>query len=352
MHTRSKSTISGFSLAHYALSHLAFACAAGAGIAAPVHADALLDEPLALSERAPLTQRFNLPGARSGQLLGEGASQWRLGVDLANNYVRDSVYGGNGADAETLVFDGELQRYELGVRYGLGAQWEVGVTLPWMAYRGGVLDPFINRWHRAWGLPDHHRSDYASDQLQFMHASNGRVDVEFDSPQSGFGDVQLQLANQIVQTGRDSIALIAHINLPSGDDAKLTGGGGTGAGMTLALTHSGWLDLPLTLNANIGVQSLPQSDVLEARQKDSVWFGSGEIAWAASADWRLRAQLGVHSAFYDSELASLGDTSAQLLLGGSVRLDAHWVLDAALGEDILLDTAPDITFQLALKARY
>lgn len=321
----------------------AFVLAAASSVA---RADALLDEPLSLSDRSPLVQRFNLPGMRGGRLLIEGESQWRFGADLANNYVRDS------AGDESLIFDGESQRYELGVRYGLGSQWEVGVMLPWISYRGGVLDSFIDRWHKVWGLPDHHRSDYATDQLQFLHTTRGRTDFEFDKAQSGFGDVQLQIANQIVQSERSNVALITSVNLPTGDDEKLTGSGGTSIGVMLAATYSDWLNLPLTLHGNIGAQTLPDGDVLDERQKKSAWFGSAEIAWAATRQWRLRAQINSHSAIYDSALASLGETSTQLLLGGSVRLSSRWALDIALSEDIAVDTAPDVALQLALKARY
>lgn len=321
-------------------------CVGLVGVDASAHADALLDEPLSLSERSPLVQRFNLPGMRGGQLLAERGVQWRLGADATNNYVRDN------AGSEVLIFDGELQRYEFGVRYGLGSQWEVGIMLPWMTYRGGVLDSFINRWHSLWGLPDHDRSNYSSDKLQFTHVTNGRIDFEFDRAQSGFGDVQLQIANQMVQTERNNLALIASVNLPTGDDEKLTGSGGSSIGVMLAATHSNWLNLPLTLNGNIGAQTLPDNDVLSDRQKNSAWFASGEVAWAAAQDWRLRAQVSTHSAVYDSALTSLGETSTQLLLGGTVRLSPQWALDIALSEDIVLDTAPDISLQIALKSRY
>lgn len=327
------------------ISSLLYVCVSGACISS-AHADALLDEPLALSERAPLVQRFNLPSMRSGQVLGSGASQWRLGIDIANNYVRDT------AGAEAMVFDGESQRYELGVRYGLGDRWEVGVMLPWISYNGGVLDSFIDDWHSLWGFPDHGRSDHPTRKLHFSHSTNGLNDFNFQDAEAGIGDVQVQVANQIFQTERDSVALIANLNLPTGDDEELTGSGGTSVAIVLAATHVGLFDLPLTLTGNIGAQTLPESDVLDNRQKKSAWFGSGEIAWAVTQDSRVRLQVSTHSAIYDSELTSLGETSTQLLLGGTVRLTPRWVLDIALGEDIALDTAPDVTMQLALKARY
>ena len=315
-------------------------------VAVQVRADALLDEPLALSEHAPLTQRFNLPAMRSGELLVQDTVQWRLGIDIANNFVRDE------SGTENLVLDGESQRYELGIRYGLGAHWEIGAMVPWISYNGGVLDNFIEDWHRTWGLPDGGRPNYPTRQLQFLYQRNGRTQLNFDSAEAGFGDAQLQIGNQVLQTPRDSIALIATVNLPTGDDRKLTGSSGTSAGILVAATHSEWLDLPLALSANLGVQSLPRGDVLDAQQKTSAWFGSGEIAWTVAPNWRLRAQIDMHSALYDSALTSLGETSTELLLGGSVRLSPRWVLDAAVGEDIAVDTAPDVTFQLALKARY
>ncbi len=325
---------------------LQWAVGVSACIALPVCADALLDEPLALSERAPLTQRFNLPAMRSGELLPQGGVEWRGGIDVANNFVREKK------GTEGLLLDGESQRYELNVRYGLNSQWEIGAMVPWISYNGGALDNFIEGWHRTFGLPSGDRTKYPTRQLQFLYLRNDGTELNFDRAEAGFGDTQVQLANQVLQTSRDSVALIATLNLPTGDDKKLTGSGGTSAGILLAATHSDWFDLPLALTANLGVQSLPRGDVLGDRQKNSAWFGSGEIAWVVAQDWRLRAQINMHSAIYNSALTALGSTSTELLLGGTVRLSPRWALDAVIGEDIAVETAPDVTLQIALKARY
>ncbi|HET8709830.1 MAG TPA: DUF3187 family protein, partial [Spongiibacteraceae bacterium] len=270
-------------------------CALAAAITS-VQADTLLDEPLSLSERSPLSQHFNLPAMRGGALLAPGSMQWRMGVDVANNFVHAA-----NAD-ERFDLDGESQRYELGVRYGVGERWEVGVMVPWIAYNGGALDSFIEDWHRLWGFSAGNRNNYPRGQLRFSYQRNGRTEFVFDSAEAGFGDVQVQVANRVFQSDRDSVALIATLNLPTGDEHKLTGAGGTSAGVQLAVTHAGLLDLPLTLSANLGAQTLPKGDVLSDRQKSTAWFGGGEIAWAPVPDWRWRAQVNMHSALYDSAL--------------------------------------------------
>src|SRR5690606_29732718 len=102
-------------------------------------------------------------------------------------------------------------------------------------------------------------------------------------------------------------------------------------------------------HANAGVLWLERGDVLGALQEDQVWFASAGVSWAAGDNWRLKAQLEAHTAFYDSALKELGDDSLQLVLGGSVRLTPRWLLDLAISEDLAVDTAPDVVFQLALR---
>jgi hypothetical protein len=51
----------------------------------------------------------------------------------------------------------------------------------------------------------------------------------------------------------------------------------------------------------------------------------------------------------DWELRALGGTTAQAILGGSLRLDPHWLLDMGVGEDLRVDTAPDVTMQIVLR---
>jgi uncharacterized protein DUF3187 len=313
---------------------------------AVAHADAELDQPLALSDRQPLVQLYNLPAARSGAIVTDDRTNMRLGFDVANNFTSSQ------RGSETVFLDGESRRLELGATRGLGNGWEVGFSLPWISYSGGSLDNFIEGWHRTFGLPDGDRSKYRRNQLRFQYQRAGLSELDIGSAESGIGDLQLNAAYSLSSTTNSAVALAAAINLPTGDADKLTGADATDLSVTLAATRYALFDLPLTATVNIGSMWLDRGAVLGDRQKSNVWFGAAEIGWAVADAWRLKAQLAAHSAFYRSDLRELGAASAQLLLGGSVRLSPRYWLDVAVGEDIAVNTAPDVTLQVALKAAW
>jgi hypothetical protein len=304
-------------------------------------AAAALDEPLALGNRQPLVQLHGLPAARSGEVLAAGASHWRLGLEVANNFTR-SQHGG-----EVIELDGESRRFELGGRWGWGHGWEFGVQLPLIQHEGGGLDGFIEGWHDFWGLPDGDRPDYPRDRLRYRYQRDGRTLLDFHDGESGVGDLQLSAAYTLASGGAGDLALAATVNLPTGDAGKLTGAEATSVALTLAGSRDLWRGL--AAHANAGVLWLERGAVLGSQQEERVWFGSAGLSWAVAERWRLKAQLEAHTAFYDSGLDELGGDSLQLVLGGSVRLSRRWLLDLAVSEDIAVDTAPDVVFQLALR---
>ena len=316
------------------------------GAVSSVSADARLDEPLAVRNEQPLAHIANIPTARSGLNISAGNTEWRMDIDVANNFVRDD----NGR--ETLVLDGESQRYQFGIRHGLNDRWEVGVTVPWISYNGGIADNFIEGWHNFWNLPDGDRPDHPTGKLQFLYQRDGATELDFHRATSGIGDVQFNAAYQWLHADRTDIAVAITLTAPTGSADKLTGNDSGNVGVALAATQRQLFGLPLTATANIGALWLPEGDVLAAQQKNTVWFASGEIGWAATQDLRFKIQLDANSALYDSTLTALGSDALQLLLGGSLRLTQKWILDAAIGEDIRVDTAPDVIFHLALRSTY
>lgn len=305
-----------------------------------------LDEPLALANRHPLVQVYGLPEARGGAVLAAGQSRWRAGYDVASHFVVED------RGAEALILDGETQRLELGAQFGLGRRWEAGFSLPLLRHGGGNLDSFIEGWHNVWGLPDGDRPDYPRNRIAYRYSRNGVELLDFQRARGGVGDLRLNAAYSLFEGADSALALVGNLKLPTGDAGRLTGSEGTDFSLALAATRERLWDTALSVNASIGALRLGRGDVLEMRQKDAVAFGSAGLSWAGGQNWRLKAQVDAHTAFYRSDLRALGGDSVQLLLGGSVQVTPRWVLDLALSEDIAVDTAPDVVFQLALRGLY
>jgi len=97
---------------------------------------------------------------------------------------------------------------------------------------------------------------------------------------------------------------------------------------------------------------LSNGDVIADQQNNLVGFGSIGVGWQALDSLNLKLQVDAHSAFYDdSELKELSE-SAQLLIGGTLAMTEATALDIAVGEDIVVDSAPDVVFHIALRHNF
>lgn len=193
---------------------------------------------LSLSPSAPST----LPAHRwEGQLLTTWVNRWA--VSEGNYFI----------DNETLRIAGKL-------KYGLTDWLQVGIEVPVLWRGGGVMDSFIEGFHRTFGL-DNTRRD------EFPH---NRFRVEFDSPEgsifveddAGIGLQDVVLSSQATMTcgGTYNPASAIHfsVSLPTGRDKELYGTGGVDVSIAL-LFAKGLGDFYLYLNGGY------------------VWFGTDEI---------------------------------------------------------------------------
>ena len=93
-------------------------------------------------------------------------------------------------------------------------------------------------------------------------------------------------------------------------------------------------------------------DLLSDHVKRQVWFGGAGLHGRPWSWLMLKAQLDLHSAFYDSELDQLGTRSVMLTVGGSIPLDDdRGVIDLAIGENLATDAVPDFMINLAYRKR-
>ena len=73
-----------------------------------------------------------------------------------------------------FFFDGEIQRTELGFRYGLTPDTDLAVTLGWQSMGGGFLDGLIENFHKL-GFEQNGRNAIARNQLTLAIVQNGKL---------------------------------------------------------------------------------------------------------------------------------------------------------------------------------
>ena len=318
----------------------------------PALADDLTSVPLFTRNNSPIIQIFGLPPTEGGQLTTSGDTRARLVLDVANSFTED-----NSKD-ESLRFDGETSRLTFSLRRGFREHWEAGVDIPVISHNGGMLDGLIENWHRAFGLPQSGRDDAPRNRLHYYYADRDSDDgIDFSNSGTGIGDTTLYLARRLTpdsSASRRYLALRGGIKLPTGNSDQLRGSGATDFHLRLAASDGETLkNLDLTLFASVGALWLGHGEILADKQQRTVGFGSFGLGWSALKRVTVKVQIDAHTNFFsDSQLKQIDSPSAQLAFGGTVKVSESLAVDLCIQEDIVVETAPDVTFQMALTYLY
>ena len=302
-----------------------------------------INDPFRSANRNPLVQVHGLPVAQSAQLTADGRFNAALNLEASNNFVVDEK------GDESIFLDGETYRADLNWRYGI-KRFEIGLTVPVISHQGGGSDSFIEEWHDLFGFPEGDRVDYPKDQLRYVYQQGDELLLDMSSNGEGIGDVSLSLAYQLAQTEQQSWALRAGAKFATGEVERLRGSDANDAYLSLHFSQASLGSKEnLALHLSGGVLWLGDGEVLSDAQEDEVLFGSSTLAWSYSNSISFKLQIDAHSAFYDSELKQIGDPSAQLIAGASIMAAEKLFVDISISEDIVVDTAPDVVFQLGLR---
>ncbi len=317
----------------------------------PAIADDLLPSPFYTRNLSPVVQIFGLPPAEGGQTTPRGRSRLQLVMDVSNNFTEEE------SATESLLFDGETSRMTLSLRYGFSNGWEAGLDIPVVSHQGGMLDGFIENWHNTFGLPQGGRDKAPRNRLHYFYKdAEGKEELDFSNSSTGFGDTSLYLAYQLYHdtSSHRYLALRGGIKLPTGDADNLRGSGGTDLHIRLAGTDGETLQhYNMTLFASMGLLWMEKGEILSRQQRQKVGFGSIGLGWTPLNRLTFKIQIDGHTAFFeDSDLKQLDSASAQLATGGTIKLADDLSLDLCVVEDIIVDTAPDVTFHAALNYLY
>ena len=298
-------------------------------------------EPLQITNLSPLASLRAIPSQRSVEA-ARGLS-WAASATLSNHFTVEK------GDEEALFLDGQTDALMLSLRYGLPNQWDVEVTLPWRHHSGGFTDNVISSWHRFFGLPDGNRDNYPTDALHYQ-LSQPEHDRRLSRSASGLGDIHVAVSRPLLKIDGGQLGISAGIKTASGQSSDWLGSGATDVYALLRFSGQqlgGW---PLWWHGQLGGTKAGESDLLGSQQRRSLWFAGLAAEWRFSPRWSALMQYDAHSALLDGELEALSDPAGMLSFALRWRPTSCWMIDAGFSEDVVVESAPDITF--LLNARY
>lgn len=256
---------------------------------------------------------------------------------------------GRGADAFTA--DGEIARMQIDARVGIVPDVDLEIGVPLLHASGGMLDSFIEGWHDVFGLPQADRDDFPRDQYRVEATRGGALAYQLEEDGVRFGDVPVFLSWFPVTADGEGVSfgIRGGVEIPTGSERNGTGNGGYDYNVSLLGAYDGdgfslfgwgghsWIARPDTARD----AGLPVPDV------DSAGVG---LQVAVTRDLTGLAQV----EYETSVLRELDDAHAdqaqvQLWLGGRYRLGKRASIEAAVGEDLVSDVSPDVTFHLGIR---
>lgn len=308
--------------------------------------------PFGTFNQGPLVQIYGLPRDTSADITPAGKFNIALNQDLSSNYTV------NINQHEQIKLDGETYRLAFAARYGISPGWEVGVEIPYIFQGGGFLDSFVIDWHNTFGLPQGGRDIAPKNLINYGYRKDGVQKLLVDHSGSGIGDISLtggaSLYDAHDKDSHNSLALKGAIKLPTGDSSYLGGSGGTDAMLQLCGSSTNYSDWgSLGVYGSAGALAMSKGDVLRDQHKTLAGFGTFGLGWGPASWISLKVQLNANTPMYrDSSLDELAKNSLLLVIGGDLRLPGDYLLDIGVAEDLVVGSAPDVSFHLGLSKMF
>jgi hypothetical protein len=259
---------------------------------------------------------------------------WRIDHNL---FVTNTLQNKQKSD-EKLTIDVENYRYELGLRYRHDS-WLTLVNIPFVENSGGRIDGLIDDWHEFFGLPEGDRGKFPKDDIHIEYLRDGAVEYSQTKSSSGLGDIGFAVGHQPVGAPGYFIG----IELPSGSESDYSGN--EAIDLAIWVTHEKQIDPEMTIYGLLGFSFPGDDGNLEGLIVDQFWVAQLGVAYYFSSGIVGTMQFDLHSEIIeDSELKAFGD-SVQIQLGlGFLELIDNHRLDLFFSEDIMVGSAPDISF--------
>ncbi len=285
---------------------------------------------LATRDLNPILQPIYLP--RQAPISEENG--WRIDHSF---YITNTLQEQN-KSGESLVIDVENYRYELGLSYRRD-QWLAQAVIPFVANDGGEFDGLIEGWHDFFGLPNGDRDDFAKDDINIEYVRDGVVEYSQDESSSGLGDLSIALGYERPGETRFFIG----IELPTGSESDFSGNEAIDFAVWVSRVKR--IDEEISLYGLLGLSFPGDDGNLEGLIVDQIWAAQLGLDYRFNDNVIGTVQFDFHSeTIEDSDLKAFGN-SLQIQLGlGFLDFIENHRLDLFFSEDILVGSAPDISF--------
>jgi hypothetical protein len=266
----------------------------------------------------------------------------QLDLDIVFDY--SNIIQEQQTENEFLRFDLEYLRTLVALKRGFGRGLELGFEVPFYVYYGGFLDPFVNSFHEAFGLPNLLRGQTANGLVAYEYRRGDQVVLGGTSSFGAVGDVALSVKKTLGVGRPQALSVRGTLKLPTGEPSNLSGSGAADLGLGVAFDRIG-PKYGLYLNANYHFLGTPEG--FETRDY---------FSFMAGADWRFKPRLAaVLQVDYlrppiRGEVLNLNDPGIQLALGLRYRHSEAFSYEWRLVED-LSSFSPDFTFAFQMEVR-
>jgi hypothetical protein len=274
-----------------------------------------------------------------GQPAPVHGGRWIGSIDLTSEFVEKQE------GAESVVLDGETQRYGLRYEQALGTCGDWNVSVPLLHTGGGFMDGPIEDWHSLFGLPQGGRKESGRNHYRYRYLNGGETRLDAESGGTHLGDVEVGAGVRLLGTSM----LRGMIKLPTGDDDELAGGN---------LGAAAWADIPLPFDAgsifggfaSAGLSVNDKSDVLKHQQNTLIPFGAAGVDVQVLPSLKALLQLYAHGPLYDdSDVNALESAGLQMTLGGKWCAGGTGpCAELSFQEDLIVASSPDFSLRFAL----
>ena len=292
---------------------------------------------LPVRDQNPLTRAAYLPLPAALGAVADGETAFAAGVQWSNTVNLGQTPG------ERMIVDEETVETDLTLTRGVG-DWQLRATLPVIHRGAGILDGFIDGWHRFFGLPRGDRPSVPKNAYQVLYQRSGYADIDAPSG-TALGDLALEGGRTLASSTGGRLEGWFGLEAPTGSRSHLTGNG--------ALDGAAWL---------AGETRLGDSFSLAGRV-GGAWIGGDPgipyartlgfatiaLGWDATARLAAVLQVDAHTAIARSSDINFLRDAVALTIGGRYRLASGAVFEAGVVEDIEVDHSPDVTFHFGLR---